>query len=75
MNEFSELLENFWITHDSDKAAYFRIKRSVDSDMKNFISNFTGWKLIINNKLVKLEKIPSEAKPFMGIQEFIIPIK
>ncbi len=70
MSEFSELLENFWITRDSDKAEYFRIKRLIDSDMKNFISNFTGWKLIVNNKLIKLEKTPAEAKPFMGIQEF-----
>ena len=29
-----------------------------------------GWKLIFNNRLVKLEKIPAKAESFMGISEF-----
>lgn len=70
MNEFSEMLENFWITCENDRSEYFRIKRSVDNDMKRFINDFAGWKLIVNSKLIKLEKTPAEAKPFMGITEF-----
>lgn len=70
MNEFSQMLENFWITCESNRADYFRIKRSADNDMKHFINDFAGWKLIVNSKLVKLEKIPAQAKPFMGISEF-----
>lgn len=70
MNEFSQMLENFWITSESNRADYFRIKRSADNDMKRFINDFAGWKLIVNSKLVKLEKIPAQAKPFMGISEF-----
>ncbi len=70
MNEFSEMLENFWITCENDRSEYFRIKRSIDNDMKRFVNDFAGWKLIINSKLIKLEKIPAQAKAFMGISEF-----
>jgi uncharacterized protein (TIGR02678 family) len=38
--------------------------------MKRFIYDFAGWKLIVNDKIVKLEKTPAEAKKFMGISEF-----
>ncbi len=70
MNEFTELLENFWIVRDENRADYVRIKYAIDNSMKHFISDFIGWKLIMNNKLIKLEKIPAEAHSFMGIQEF-----
>lgn len=70
MNEFISMLESFWIVRSENGGDYVRIKHAADSEMKNFINGFLGWKLIINDKLIKLEKIPAEAQPFMGIQEF-----
>lgn len=70
MNEFIELLEGFWFLRDNGSSDYFRIKRGVTAEMKRFIGEFPGWKLIANSKLIKLEKIPAEAEPFMGIQSF-----
>ncbi|MEG0979881.1 MAG: TIGR02678 family protein [Oscillospiraceae bacterium] len=73
MNEFISLLENFWIIRDGNNSEYYKIKRAVNNDLKHFLNDFPGWKLIINNKLIKLEKKPAEAAPFMGIQDFQSP--
>ncbi len=70
MNEFTDLLEQFWFIRESDSSEYFRIKRAVDEKMKKFLNEFAGWNIIVNNKIVKLEKTPAEAKPYMGIQSF-----
>ncbi len=70
MDEFVTLLENFWITHENDPNDYYKIKRAIDKDMKRFIGELAGWKLIINQKLIKLEKVPDVAESFMGIEEF-----
>lgn len=70
MNEFISMLKNFWTVRSENAGDYVKIKHAANSDMKNFINGFLGWKLIINSKLIKLEKIPAEAEPFMGIQEF-----
>ncbi len=70
MNEFISMLESFWIVRGENGSDYVRVKHAADNEMKNFINGFLGWKLIINNKLIKLEKIPVEAQPFMGISEF-----
>lgn len=70
MNEFISMLENFWIVRSEKGSDYVKIKYAVNNEMKSFINGSLGWKLIINNKLIKLEKIPAEAFPFMGIQGF-----
>ena len=71
MNEFTELLENFWIVRDKDSESYFRIKRAVNNTkMKRFLNQFAGWNIVVNNRLIKIEKIPAQAMPFMGIQSF-----
>lgn len=70
MNEFVSLMNDFWIVRSEKSAEYVKIKHAADSDMKNFIQGFLGWRLIINSRLIKLEKLPAEAEPFMGIQEF-----
>ncbi len=70
MTEFTELLENFWFLRENDSGEYFRIRRAADDKMRKFLNEFVGWNIISNNKLVKLEKTPAEAKPFMGIPSF-----
>ena len=69
MNEFRTLLENFWICKDTDKEAYYRVKREIPGFQK-FIREQLGWKLIHTEKLLKLEKRPAHAEGFMGIGEF-----
>ena len=69
MNEVRTLMEEFWICKDTDKETYFRIKRDIPR-FKKFIQEQLGWKLISNEKLLKLEKVPAHAECFMGITEF-----
>ena len=69
MNEVRTLLEQFWIARETDKETYFRVKREVPR-FRKFIQEQLGWRLIQNEKLLKLEKIPAHAESFMGITEF-----
>lgn len=55
MKEITQLLEEFWIVKDKNTTDYYRIKRSIDNQMKNFLTDFVGWKLFVTNKLIKLE--------------------
>ena len=69
MNEVRTLLEKFWICKDTDKETYYKIKRDIPNFQK-FIREQLGWKLIHTENLLKLEKRPAHAEPFMGIEEF-----
>ena len=69
MNEIRTLLEKYWICKSSDKETYYKVKRDIPK-FQRFVREQLGWKLINNERLVKLEKIPARAEGFMGIQEF-----
>lgn len=55
-----------------DKEAYSLVRKAQSRflEYRRFINEQIGWELIINEKLVKLEKTPAFAEPFMGISEF-----
>lgn len=69
MNEIRTLMEHFWIRRDTEKEIYFRVKRDFPQ-YKKFIQEHLGWRLISNERLLKLEKIPVYAKSYMGITQF-----
>ncbi len=69
MREIEVLLDRFWIIREHDKDLYYQIKDKVPS-MKDFIEGKLGYKLIINPTLIKLEKLPGQAEPWMGIEQF-----
>lgn len=69
MKAFKILMENSWVIRSKDRSLYGEIKREVSKN-KKFISESLGWRLIINDRIIKIEKIPSNAKSFMGISEF-----
>ena len=58
--EMKALLYNFWITKD-DKELYSQIK-SNQNKIKDFVSKNLGSNLIIHDKFIKLEKIPTIIK-------------
>ncbi len=71
MSAISLLLDNYWIVRNTNKEEYYSIKHELsDKETMRFIQEMLGWKLIHTDNLLKLEKIPAHAKPFMGIQEF-----
>ena len=67
--ELEYLLNNFWITKEENPEKYFKIKNNLDY-YKDFIQNKLGSRLIVNSRFIKLEKIPSIPKQYMGIMEF-----
>ena len=71
MNAINLLLNNYWIVKETDKENYYAAKHEInDKNTKRFIQEMLGWKIIHSEHVIKLEKIPSHAEPFMGIQEF-----
>ncbi|MDO5416986.1 MAG: TIGR02678 family protein [Lachnospiraceae bacterium] len=69
MNEIVTLLENYWVCREQDREQYNRVKKDIPKFQK-FIREQLGWKLLSNEHMLKLEKIPAHAESFMGIQEF-----
>lgn len=73
MNEFRALMDRFWVTKAEDKELYFSLKRTLP-DHRRFIQEQLGWNLIVNESVIKLEKIPPRAMSWMGIQSFQEPM-
>ena len=69
MNEVRTLFENFWVCRDTDKETFYKVKRDIPNFQK-FVREQLGWKLVHTENLLKLEKRPAHAEPFMGIGEF-----
>lgn len=69
MNVLEELMNERWISKYSDRDRYYRIKDELGS-VKSFLVEKLGYRIISNSSLVKLEKLPGEALPWMGILEF-----
>ncbi|MEQ7052894.1 TIGR02678 family protein [Paenibacillaceae sp. P-4] len=67
------LLNLPWITKDSDPQLYYWIKEQY-TELRDWFMNYTGYSLIVNRKIAKLEKVPVIAYPWMGFQEFREPL-
>jgi uncharacterized protein (TIGR02678 family) len=69
MKELEILLEEFWVIKEKDKDLYYRVKDAIPL-FKDFLEQKLGYKLIVNPYMIKLEKLPGKAEPWMGIQGF-----
>lgn len=69
MDEFRALLDRFWITRTENKELYFSVKRALPH-YRRLVNEQLGWNLIVNESVIKLEKVPPKAMSWMGIQEF-----
>ncbi len=67
--ELEYLLKNYWCVKEVSPRDYFNIKNNLDY-CKDFIRDKLGSKLIVNDRFIKLEKIPAVPKSYMGIIEF-----
>lgn len=68
MDELRALLENYWLRRENT-ALFSRVKRAYPKYRK-FITEQLGWKLVSNERVLKLEKVPAHAEAFMGITSF-----
>lgn len=69
MKEIRLLLENFWIDKNKNREDYF-LARKKENELRKFFAEKPGWKIISNEKIIKVEKIPAKAENFMGIERF-----
>jgi len=75
MYELRALLDRFWVTRAGDKELYFTLKRAQsDPEFHRLVNELLGWNLIVNESVIKLEKVPPRAMPWMGIQSFQEPM-
>lgn len=73
MYEFRALLDRFWVTRAEDRELYFSLKRALP-DFRRLVNELLGWNLVVNESVVKLEKVPPRAMSWMGIQSFQEPL-
>ena len=72
MNGLELLMNQFWVIHDREKEEYYQVKRELkDKQLMHFIQEVLRWRVIHTEQLIKLEKIPTHAESFMGIQQFV----
>ncbi|MDI3535693.1 MAG: TIGR02678 family protein [Eubacteriaceae bacterium] len=69
MKGLEVLLDQYWIIKNDNKALFYQIKDSIP-EYRSFLSEKLGYGLVMNQHLIKLEKIPGAPQAFMGIQEF-----
>lgn len=67
--ELEYLLNNYWCIKENNPILYFKIKNNLDY-YKDFIQTKLGSRLIVNDRFIKLEKIPAVPKIYMGISSF-----
>ena len=73
MKEFAALLDRFWVTREENRELYYALKRA-QPEYRQFVNERLGWNLFVNEAVVKLEKIPPKAAPWMGIASFQSPL-
>lgn len=66
------LLEQFWIRRDAEPEKYQAV-REREQVLRNYFLEKAGFRLIIHRHFAKLEKIPADPEPWMGIPAFQDP--
>lgn len=67
------LLNRPWISKEKDPQLYYWIKEQ-ELEIRDWFMQYTGYSVIINRKLAKLDKAPVVAYSWMGFQEFREPL-
>ena len=69
MSVLETVLSKRWILKSKEKELYYKVKDEIGS-VKRFLNEKLGYQVIVNPYLIKVEKTPSKAEPWMGILEF-----
>jgi uncharacterized protein (TIGR02678 family) len=66
------LFGKYWIMREEQPEQY-QLIRQYEPLLRPYLFEKCGWRLIQNPQFYKLEKIPAEPEPWMGISEFQQP--
>ncbi len=69
MNALEILLSRRWILKSREKELYYRVRDEI-TKYQEFLVEKTGYQLVVNPYLIKIEKIPAYPQPWMGIADF-----
>ncbi|MCL2604787.1 MAG: TIGR02678 family protein [Defluviitaleaceae bacterium] len=69
MYEIRALFERFWIVKNQNKELYYATRRALPQ-YHQFINEHLGWNLVLNEDIIKLEKVPPRSMEWMGIEAF-----
>ena len=64
-----QLITRQWIIKQEDPELYYQAKDHLKS-MQKYVQDKFGYNIIVNPLMVKLEKLPGIAEPWMGINDF-----
>jgi len=64
-----DLLEEFWILRDKEPEKYLQV-RNREQALRSWFRDKAGLRLITHRYFVKLEKVPAQPEPWMGISQF-----
>lgn len=64
-----ELFENYWILRSENPDLYYQIRRN-ERELKRIIDEKFGLRIQVHSQFIKLEKIPTDPKGWMGISDF-----
>ncbi|MFN3366742.1 MAG: TIGR02678 family protein [Exiguobacterium mexicanum] len=67
------LFEQFWVLRAEQPPIYQKI-REREHQLKRYVTEKFGFDLIVHQHFIKLEKLPVDPKPWMGIQAFTEPM-
>ncbi|MDF9298626.1 TIGR02678 family protein, partial [Geobacillus stearothermophilus] len=67
------LFEQFWIIRDQEPDLY-QLVREREHVLKKYVEEKFGYRLIVHRYFAKLEKIPADPEPWMGIESFQEPL-
>lgn len=68
MNALSILFDRRFIIKKQNKELFYKVKDEIEP-YKKFIRERLGYQLILNPHVIKLEKVPVQPEPWMGILE------
>lgn len=63
------LFDRYWISKDDHSDLYYEIKKR-ETLLKSFFDEWFRYRLIVEDKYIKLVKTPSQARDWMGIGDF-----
>lgn len=63
------LLEQFWVLRDKEPEKY-QLIRDREQALRTYFLDKMGFRLILHRSFAKLEKVPAQPEPWMGIQSF-----
>ena len=71
MNILEILLNRRWILKSRERELYYQVKEALASGgEKKFLREKLGYQIIVNQHMIKVEKLPAAAENWMGISEF-----